>query len=287
MNRVVSVVLLLVLSGYLSSCSVFKNIRGKKRKHKVGDTLRSNLDSMARVAPPALPSDTTANADSAAKTALLIEQYKPYWTNRLAYKTFSGKAKVHYETPGDSKDFTAHIRLRKDSVIWVEITALGIPLARVFITQDSIFLLDKYHNEATLLSLGDAAKMLPTKVDFSSLQNLIVGEPLRNGSITNVAANTDSVVLQVEDDSYVQQVIYNTADSTIRRSYLYTRNPGPGSVSEYNNYQVVTGRKLSLNRLLHIQNGNDTYILDLDLQRTDFDEALDYPFSIPKNFKIK
>src|SRR5687768_16357931 len=54
--------------------------------------------------------------------------------SRLQYEWFSAKARVNYQDKSISKSFTAAIRMRRDSVIWISVTTtLGVEAARLLI----------------------------------------------------------------------------------------------------------------------------------------------------------
>lgn len=284
MNKLVLGAILLVLASGLYSCSFLKLVAGKKPEVYVWNTTDSlaKADSISR-------SDSLANVmDSVASYSKLIADVTPLWTNRLQYRTFSGKAKMHMEAPDEKQDFTAHFRLRKDSVIWINITALGgIPFARVLVTPDSFFMVNNYQKTAVCVPLSNMSKILPSRVDFSSLQNLILGEPLRDGEITAASNSDDKWVLHVEDSGYIQEVTYRKADSTMSFAQLLTHTPnGPKAITRYNKYEKADGRRMSTDRILNLQNGNDFYTLEMDFNRVKFDEDQDYPFSIPKNYEV-
>lgn len=288
MNKCLSVILLIILSGYLSSCSLLKRKGGTRKKHKTSDSTLVKTDSFVFVQPPLveLPIDTPAKQQANEETKATIARITPFWTNRIPYKTFSGKARIHVETPDAGNDFAAHFRVRKDSVIWVSVNLAGIPVARVFVTQDSIYLIDYYHKDAKILPLSQVAKILPAAVNFASLQNLVLGEPLCDGEITDATEAGDSVSLNVADTAYLQRIVYNTADSAMRNELLTTRKPnGPVVHAEYSAYEMITNRKIATNRVLHVQNGDALYILEMNFSKMDFDEQLEYPFSIPKSYR--
>src|SRR3569833_85910 len=90
---------------------------------------------------------------------------------------------MHYASGDQKQEFVSHIRIRKDSVIWINVSAVGgmIQVARVFISPDSIFLVNYLLKEAHVLPIKDVSKLLPVSVDFKTLQNLIIGNALRNG----------------------------------------------------------------------------------------------------------
>ena len=286
MNKIIATGILFMLSIGFSSCSFHWRAAGKKAKSY--DAASADTSHMHSILPQPDTIAAVRAPDTSAIAKQLIELLTPIWNARIDYKTFSGKAKVHFTGPDNDKEFTAHFRIRKDSVIWVNVTFDAIPVARLLITQDSFFLLNTIDKEVTRIPLSQAAKVLPTKVDFTSLQNLVTGEPLRKGTITDATSFGDSWSIQVEDSSYVQRITYNKADSTIRTGQLRTRDPrGPQAMTAYGNYEIIDSRKVSTSRTLNIQNGNEIYLLDMNFTKADFDQPLDFPFSIPKSYTEK
>ncbi len=289
MNRIIACVLLLITCGSLSSCSFNWHVTRKDTKKHDRNTADT---SHAAVIHTILPQPDTIIAASAPPTSdsanQLIAQLTPIWETRIDYKTFSGKARIHFSGPDNDRVFTAHFRIRKDSVIWVNVTFDAIPVARLFITRDSFFLLNTVDQEVTKIPLSQAAKVLPTKVDFTSLQNLVTGEPLRKGTITDATTTNDSWTIQVEDSNYIQHIAISKPDTTITTGQLRTRDPkGPQAITTYASYEMISNRKISTYRTLTVQNGNDIYTLEMNFTRTSFDEQLDFPFSIPKSYTVK
>ena len=290
MNRYFLCAGMVFISMCLSSCSFHRRVAGKKARSIDSNTVQTLADTIHIAAAPTRDTLPGPANDSLIAERKLIAELTPIWTRRIDYKTFSGKARIHFSGPDDSKEFTAHFRIRKDSVIWVNVTFAGIPVARMFITRDSFFLLNSTQKEVTMLPLSQAAKILPTKVDFSSLQSLVTGEPLREGNITGATVATlgGAWTLQIEDTAYVQRITYNRADSMMRTGQMRTRKPGgPQAITAYGDYETVNNRKISTSRTLNIQNGADVYSLDMNFTKVDFDEQLDYPFNIPKSYTVK
>jgi len=220
----------------------------------------------------------------------LIEALSSLWAREANYRTFSGKAKMHYEGPAMKQEFTAHFRIKKDSIMWVNITALEgiVQVARVYITPDTIKMINYLNREATIMPMSQAVKLLPVPVDFSILENFVIGNALvRSGHITDADDLGNAWTIHVEDNNYLQQITYNKPDSTMRSGQMHTRNMnGPQGISQYDNYSNVDGRKFSEDRTVHIQNNGQEYMLDMSFNKADFDIEQDYPFSIPGNYTI-
>jgi len=295
MNKCACLVILVICCA-LSSCSFHRLVAGKKAKSYGWDTLKSVTDTGHIIGPEPyvfMPlRDTSIKAsDTTAKANKLIEQLSPLWKNRLTYNTFSGKAKVHFDGPDTKQEFTAHFRIRRDSVIWIAITGLGgmVPVARILITKDSFMMVNQLQKEVTLLPLAEAAKILPAKVDFSSMQSLVTGEPVRDGVITDAAVGFGGTwVIEVADSNYIQRISYNKSDSTMLTAQLRTIVPaGPKAMTEYGGYMTIDNRRISTGRVINVQNGSDSYTIDMNFMKIDFDQQLDYPFSIPDNYTLK
>lgn len=91
--------------------------------------------------------------------------------------------KVDAEVTSTERDgsFSATIRMARDSVIWVSISpALGVEVARLKLTPDSVFLISKIPNNKFHYA-GDysaIADWLNTPIGFRDLQDVLVGRPM-------------------------------------------------------------------------------------------------------------
>jgi hypothetical protein len=221
----------------------------------------------------------------------LINNLMPVWQRELKYSSFSGKAKMHYQARGQKQEFTAHIRINKNKMIWVNITALGgvVNVARALITPDSIFMVNYLQKEAYRMPVSEANKLLPAPVDFDILQNLIVGNALKKqGKPTDATDFGGTLSLQVEDGNIIQNVSYNKTDSSMRSLQILSKDQkGPTGMIQYGNYDIIDGRNFSGSRVININNNGEPYYLDMNFGNVDFDKALEFPFSIPKNYTVK
>ena len=119
--------------------------------------------------------------------------------NQINFTTFSGKIDVDYEDANGKKyNVNAHLRMYKDSVIWVSITAiLGIEGLRAYITADSVKMLDKQNKKYIARSVSYLQEVTALPLDLKSLQNLLIGNPvfLDSNIISYVkSANTISLL---------------------------------------------------------------------------------------------
>jgi hypothetical protein len=281
----------LILVMTLHSCSLLRLSPKKKDNNSaIPDTTKVVSETPHnRILLPA-PDSSYNNADTTGMMKKLVDMVLPVFNNRLQYTTFSGKAKVHFESPDDKQDFTANIRLKKDAAIWIDITALGgmFHAARVYITPDSFFMINYQQKSVSKVALKDVAKILPTQVDFQSMQHLITGEPLREGSIRNVAPLEATWLLQVADDNYRQELEYRKKDSVLLNNQVNTVAPnGPQAMLRYDNFDAINDRKIATSRSVTIQNGADRFLLEMEIEDPAFEKEFEMPFNVPKNYSVK
>ena len=130
------------------------------------------------------PKDSTTvfdNKSAEDSIKLVNETLKAFDAHYIDFKTFSAKIKVDIEdSKGKQPDLVAVIRMIKDSAIWISLSAsiLNVEVYRVLITKDSVILLNKLEREVQYRTLDYLQEVADIPIDFKTLQDLIVGNPV-------------------------------------------------------------------------------------------------------------
>ena len=98
--------------------------------------------------------------------------------NRIDAEWFSSKAKVEFDGAGQRLKASATIRMRKDSVIWMAVKKIGIEAARVQITPDSIYFLNRLTRQYAVWDLNYLKQQFNLPLGFGDLQELFLGNPV-------------------------------------------------------------------------------------------------------------
>jgi hypothetical protein len=269
MNR--SIVILSAIICLLSSCRSTRKIQTAIVKK---DT----------VVAPVVPVDR-AKEDSA---VFIREQYKAIQDNRVSYTTFAAKMDVEYQD-GDGKkyDVNANIRMYRDSVIWVSVTAiLGIEGLRAYITPDSIKLLDKQNKIYTARSVSYLQEVTALPLSLSSLQDLLIGNPVFfDSSIVSYSRSPDNISL-LSLGSFFKNLFTLAAESKLAQSSkLDDLDEGRNRTCylSYSGYEKKDGVNFSTRRTINVSEKKKLDI-GLHFRQYDFNEMLSFPFNIPKNY---
>ena len=267
-----------ILVGFVLAFTIVGCHSAKKLQSAVTRTDTSSIRSIQH----------TPNTDSfsAAKNIL-----KYLDSNKINFQSFSAKVKVQYEDRnGKQPDFNAFIRLQKDSVIWISISAtfLSIEAFRIYITPDTIIILNKldktveYHPFRYIESVG----RIP--MTFSVLQNIIIGNPIYVGDSIVAYRKKDNQVLigtigksfknllTISSNDYLQKSKLDDMDMNQNRTADLTYD----SYEKNGDYNFATYREISASEKTKVD-------IRLSFKQYEFNKELSFPFNVPRNYKTK
>lgn len=136
------------------------------------------------------------------------------------------RAKARFVGIGESVSSTVNLKVQKDSVIWASISPLlGIELARVKLTPDSLYLLDRMKKRYAILPFSAISRFTGVRgLTFQMLQDLLLGNavlPLEKGFEVN--EEEELITLYKETDRFNEQVWVNPEIFRITRFYYNSR----------------------------------------------------------------
>ncbi|MCK4677226.1 MAG: DUF4292 domain-containing protein [Bacteroidales bacterium] len=96
--------------------------------------------------------------------------------NELQYNWFSVKFSADYIYNKKKTSFSGHLRIRKDSAIWISISpTLGIEMIRMLITPDSVKMVNRIEKTCFISEFSYFNQFLNNALDFDMMQAFITG----------------------------------------------------------------------------------------------------------------
>ncbi|HEX9510565.1 MAG TPA: DUF4292 domain-containing protein [Puia sp.] len=279
----VLIALAVILAGGMGAC------RSAKKIQKVMAVPSSRKDTVVAgpVDTPVPPVDRKADS-----LRVIRQTLGQLAKNRIDFQTFSSKMKVHYEG-GDGKDyeFNAFIHIKKDSLIWLSINlGLGIEAFRVLITPDSVKILDKLKKVARLRSVSYLQEEIHLPIDFRTLQDLLIGNPiyLDSSNILFYKKEQAGVSLLSIGSLFKNYLTLNSGDNTLRHSKLDDIDPMRARTCDltYGDYEQKDTLRFSTYRKISVAEKSKVDI-ELSYKQNRFNEPLSFSFTVPKNYKRK
>ena len=242
------------------------------------------------------PKDTTSviiadqpNMDSLMMIKRTIENLNKNYIN---FKTFSAKIKVEYQdSKGKQPDVTAIVRIIKDSVIWISLTAsfLNIEVYRALITKDSVILLNKQEKEVQFRSLDYLQEVTEIPFDYKTLQDLLVGNPVFvDSNIVYYKKTEDRILFSMVGQFFKNLVTLSVDNNLLRHSKLDDVDITRSRTADltYGDYENKSGFNFSTYREITVSEKNKLDI-QLNFKQYEFNKELSVSFNIPKNYTRK
>jgi hypothetical protein len=258
---------------FLASCRSTRNIQTAIAKK---DTLISAVT-------------TPLNNPREDSAAFIRDNYKRIMNSRISFTSFSAKIDVDYtDADGKKFDVNAHIRMYRDSVIWVSVTGpLGIEGLRALITQDSVKLLDKQNKKYILRSVSYLQDITELPLDLQSLQDLLLGNPVfLDSNIISYSRTANSLSLQSNSDFFKNLFTISEPGRQLQSSKLDDKDESRSRTCylTYTDYEDKKGLIFSTKRTINVAEKKKLDI-ELNFKQYEFNETLSFPFNVPKNYK--
>ncbi|MCC9136345.1 DUF4292 domain-containing protein [Pontibacter silvestris] len=205
----------------------------------------------------------------------------------LDFTYLSAKSRFSLSGNGENLSSGVSLRMKKDSVIWMSVVpGLGIEAARMKLTQDSIYVMNRLRKEYTATDYNYLRSRLNVNINFNVLQAVLLG----NYQPTGAEKVMDEAQLQ-----HIQQLRQNLLfDYFVRRDQqkvqqlnIQDQQSGNNITVKYNNFQAVGPIPFAHDLVAQVimQGGR---VSDLTLNHskvTVTDEVLTFPFNVPSDYK--
>ena len=207
----------------------------------------------------------------------------------ITARTVIAKIKVKYITAKKTQNITAKLRLQKDSVIWISLTAVGgIPVAKILIKPQHVRYYEKLNKTYFDGDFSLLNKWLKTDLNFSIIQNMLFAQPI-------YSIEAKKFILGISENNY-QLKAKKKIDNTRAVYWLYPNNFKLHKQAFYKNKKehltfIYDGFDASTTNIypnkmqVVAQSKRETVKINLTYRSLKFNLPVRFPFKIPKNYK--
>jgi hypothetical protein len=217
-------------------------------------------------------------------------------------KWINAKIAVNANIDNETNAFNVTLRMCRDSAIWVSVSPLlGIEAARVLLTPDSVKFLDRLHHEYKISTYKLINDLLHAgNLDFDIIQGILTGSlfAYKKNRFNSVYLEDQTYILStlskrklrraleekdpskpVIQDFYVDGNTYriyqlNIEDERIKKSLR----------TDYSSFQPTNAGVFPMRSTTEIK-AEKNIKLDIEYTKINVGDTLDFPFSVPKNYK--
>lgn len=242
-------------------------------KHLLGCLLAVLL--LAGCKKEVIPATASTNTETIGKVTV----------NNLDFNYLTAKSQISLNDNGNNLTSGLTLRMKKDSVIWVSVQpGLGIEAARMMLTQDSVYIMNRLKKEYTATDYTFLRNKFQVDVSFEVLQALLLG---------NYQAQGTEKVLAAENMQHVQQMRQNLLfdyfiglqNSKLQQLDVQDKNSGNTIAVKYNDFQDLGSVPFAYTMAAQVLQKGKTSSFTLNHSKvTVTDEILSFPFSVPGGY---
>lgn len=107
-------------------------------------------------------------------------------SHKTSPNTLSIKSKVYFKTPKLSDSFKMHIRMKKDSIIWISATYYKVEVARFLMSPDSVKMIDRKNGKYYAGDYEYIQNRFKIPLNFELFQSILLGNPFDLDSAVKV-----------------------------------------------------------------------------------------------------
>jgi len=209
---------------------------------------------------------------------------------RVAFskKTIQAKIKTHYKDEKNSQSLTVKLRLKKDAVIWMSGTFLGIPVAKVMITPTSVQYYEKINNTYFDGDFSLISEALGVDLNFHQLQNIIVGEAVLGLNEGKFKSQIDqrAHLVSPKNNSSIFSIFYwiNPNHFKLDKQILENQNQEQQLAISYPEYQKTSATFFPKKLLINATQSKNNTRIEMEFRNVILNKKLTFPFSIPSGY---
>ena len=205
--------------------------------------------------------------------------------NHFDYNWFMAKLSGKIEIDEVDTPVSANLRVRKDSVIWISISALlGIEVARIQITQDSLKLINRINKTYWIGDFEDIGSVYGIPANYNQLQGILVGHiSFENTKIRSVISENKYLVFNKNKKEVPQSKVWIDSRFLID-TYLLEDELEKSLTIRYLEYEKHAQKWIPLKLNLLLANIDEQIEANFTYSKVNINTPKKVNFNIPESY---
>lgn len=211
-----------------------------------------------------------------------------HYENKLDFSTLYIKASAKYVDEKQSQNVTAEIKIEKDKQILVSVRFLGITMAKALITPTAVSYYEKINGTYYEGDFTSLSKWLGTELDYSKVQNLLVGEALddlRKGKYTQTIVE-NLFRLEDEKETSIKKTFFLEPEKYLLQKEQISQAAENRMLEiKYSDNKTFNQGTLPTSIEINAIQPKGKTDINLNYNTISFNEELSFPYSVPSGYK--
>lgn len=208
----------------------------------------------------------------------------------IDFEYMHGKARMVLREANKEREVKANIRIRKDSVIWMTFSVIGVQGGKALINHDSITIVSNVDKEYFSFDYAELSKRYNFEISYNVIQSAMLGNLIMPRKEEDQVVQESSFFLLKQQANTISVDNYvNAASMKLEKVELKESNSSNSLIINYSNFQPLGGKLLPYNGTINLfykaLSGllNTTVIFEYNKAEVG-DKELKFPFNIPKRY---
>ncbi len=221
--------------------------------------------------------------------------------HELKFDWLSARFSADYKKGKQESSFSGQIRIKKDSMIWLSLSVMGIEGMRIMISQDSIKYINRLNNTYVIGDWFDLNRFLNTNIDYDILQSFLIGNDISfyeegkfkatidkdEYKLITAARSKMKKHIRYHNDAlnvFIQNIWLDPETFKITRADVKEiRKQNIKLDATYSSFEEIKNQLFPREMTYQIIAENRIFI-DVKFSRINIDKALTFPFRIPSSY---
>ncbi len=215
------------------------------------------------------------------------------------YLTFS--ASVNFIAQGNEMALDGEMRIVRDSLIWVSLRKFGLEAARMMLTKDSVWLLDRINSRYFAGDYKYFMQQFKLDADYNLVEALILANPLENWSNEHLFSgcfNNECRILYAgryrinqgpgmpEGSGITDQVVlYSESTGRLHQNTITIPGQNRSMSATYTGWIRIEGQLFPENTEITLNDGTQVTVLKIKNSGHSLGNIPAFPFKIPAAYK--
>ncbi len=204
------------------------------------------------------------------------------------FSTIAARMHVQYESGKDRQSLTVSLRMEKDQKIWIKASILGITLAKLYITPESVSYYETITNTYFDGDFSLLSDWLGTDIDFEKAQGILLGQSifnLDNKYKSDVIANKYRLQPKMQPHNFIHSLLVNPDNFKIASESLSQPTDNRMFTINYGDYQSIEGGYYPSEFKIIATQKEEKTIIVVNYKKIDYNVSIRFPFTIPNGYE--
>lgn len=211
------------------------------------------------------------------------------------YLTLNGS--IQYKDNTQNYNMRTQIRIKYDSIIWVSLSVFGFEAARVLLTKDSVYILNRLQKNYSKSSYKKIEELFHLHSQYPFIQSILLGNPFIHITKSDtIQYNEYGNTIKQNFQNYRIETLINNNNKKIEKIQISHIKTADRFSIFYSNYQSIYDTNALYPYSILIEGnykntsepGNSNFVkTHIQIEKTEKGtNTLQFPFSIPESYEI-